>query len=275
VTPVRIPDAAAGWCPTCREPTVTEPGRACAWCDTTIVTLATATRRRGGGKPKGKYAKVTDAQLATLHAVYWRNGLSVRQLANHGDPPIWKRLGYATDHACANALHKLLRDRGYELRDRIEATVLASTKNGLSPRDSQERKRRRLEAGLTQKAKARNEQCVAVKQQAPRKGQQCTRPSIDGSMYCQSHDPERVAANVARCATMRARLPAKPMCSWADVRAQLDPWLAGERYPATALARATGVPQATCSRLLKDGPDRITVRLAGRLLAALDLEAAA
>lgn len=159
---------------------------------------------RLGGRPRGKYARVSDVQLAALHAAYVQKGLSVNQLAEL----VWQKLGYASAQSCASSLFSLFQDRGYELRDRIEATVLASTKNGLSPRDWQERKRRRLEAGLTLRGKERQKRCAGVRTQYPRKGERCRRPAMHGSDFCVSHDPERAAEMSAYLERARARAAA-------------------------------------------------------------------
>jgi len=86
----------------------------------------------------------------------------------------------------------------------VAATVLASTTKGLSPRDWHERRRRRLEAGLTAKGHKRQPLCEGVRLRYPRKGERCSLPAGYGSRFCYVHDPERRAEVIAITARMRA-----------------------------------------------------------------------
>lgn len=77
---------------------------------------------RGGGKPKGKWAKLSEERLEALHRLHVVYGVSVRELARRG----WRQWGYANANACASALTELLRDRGFEVRNQRAATAAAN-----------------------------------------------------------------------------------------------------------------------------------------------------
>lgn len=254
-----------GWCPRCEQHTVQEVGAACFWCNATIIR-----RQRGGWKRPDKTSLINEASARAIHAKY-SQGVSARKLAQR----LYLVLGYKSPATCEAAIGVAFKRYGLPVRDRIAATVLASTKNGLSPRNDQERRRRRREAGLTSHMQERQPQCAAVKLQPPRKGERCTRPAMEGCEYCCNHDPARRDETVARLHTMRERLPVVEHVAFAGVFEQLEPLLAGADHPPATLSRATGVAHATCSRLLKHRPERITVTLAGRLLAPLEERRAA
>lgn len=258
---------AVSYCPSCRELTVIDIGRPCAWCDT--ITVPPPQRR---GKPKGKHARVTDEQLKVLHRVYVERRVSVRQIAGQ----VWEKLGYASPAACATSLHHLFQDRGYKLRSRSEVLIERNHKHG----------RRRRSLGTTGPAVAEYRRwlkelqgayrpvCLGTKRRAPGKGTRCTRPAVSGSDYCLGHDPARAAERDRITAMMRARQPHLEMIPWAEVHEQLAPWLAAQRYPKSRLAEATGVPHGTCCRLLDGHSAQITLALARRLLVVVEAEIA-
>lgn len=184
------------WCPTCACQTDPGPDGACLFCDTQ--TLAAKPRRPG--RPAGKYGYLTDAQVRACHALY-EQGLSVRQVAERIHP----HTRYRSVRSCAEALHKHFRRLGLPLRERIEATVMASTKHGMAPkhgpRPGYGTYRRRVLAGRPDQPL-----CKGVRTQYPRRGQPCRRPAMYGSDYCVSHDPAREAERLAQTAAMRSRL---------------------------------------------------------------------
>lgn len=264
----RAPALASSWCPTCEEFTILDVGRACAWCDTvTVAPPAAAATPARRGKPKGKHARVTDRQLAAIHHVYVTRGVSVRGIAAQ----VWETLGYASEGACATSLYSLLVDRGYQLRSQSQVTIDRNLKHGKASRNGRVehgpdgyRRWLKTELGRYQPV------CAGVKTCAPGKGKPCERHALVGSDFCAGHDPARKAERDAQVARMRARQPKRETRPWADVRAQLDPWLEGRKHPAAALANATGVPWNTCARLLFNQRDTLTVQLADRLLKALE-----
>ena len=228
--------------------------------------------RRRPGKPKGKYAKVNETQLAALHRAYVEQNLSVRELARR----VWQTLGYTSANSCSESLYRLFADRGYQLRSVSDSLVLRNTRHGRrtsgvdsGPEHAAYRRWLKQEQGRYQPT------CKAVKVQSPGKGRPCERPALVGSDYCPSHDPGRAARRQANLAAMRARQAHDPKVAFRPVLEQLAPIIDAAPYAAARLHRATGVPHATISRLLKHRPETITVTLAGRLLAAVELEQAA
>lgn len=188
------------WCPSCQEWTVLDAGRPCAFCETILV------RKRGGWKRKVEH-RITERMARAIHAKY-EQGWSARKLSVE----LHQVLGYASYHSCEVALGDAFRRYGLPVRDRIEATIIASTSSGLSPRDHRERRRRRIEAGLvgsgTRAMQPRQPTCKAVKKNPPGKGRPCTLPAIIGSEFCQAHDPARDAGRVEHLARMRERVAA-------------------------------------------------------------------
>ncbi len=188
------------WCPTCREWTVLEVGWPCAWCETILV------HKRGGWKNAPRL-RISERMARAIYAKY-EQGLSARKLSRE----LHQVLGYKSYHSCEVAIGQAFRRYGLPVRERIEATVLASTSSGLSPRDHHERTRKRREAGLVASGlramQPRRPVCHGIRTQYPRKGQPCTRPAQIGSDYCTSHDPELKAERDARMDRMRQRLAA-------------------------------------------------------------------
>jgi len=187
------------WCPTCREWTVLDAGRPCAWCDTTLV------RKRGGFKRPDIVGRIDQRKARAIHAKY-RTGVSARTLGRE----LHETLGYPNAKAAEVAIGSAFRRYGLPVRDRIEATRLASTTNGLSPRDWRERYRRRKTAGYTIHLEPLQPRCAGVRSQYPRKGQPCQRPAARGSDFCFSHDPARRAEALAIVERARARLGQTP-----------------------------------------------------------------
>lgn len=185
------------WCPNCREWTVLDAGRPCAWCGETLV------RKRGGWKNKPRY-RINERMARAMHAKY-EQGFSARRLARE----LHAVLGYKSYHSAEVAIGQAFRRFGLPVRERIEATVLASTSSGLSPRDRRERTRRRQKAGLVASGlramQPRQPRCAAVRANHPRKGERCRNPAIIGSEFCQAHDPGREAARLEHLAAMRAK----------------------------------------------------------------------
>lgn len=156
------------------------------------------------GKPKGKHARVTDAQLRALHHVYVNEPASVRELARR----YWQQLGYANARSAAASLDGLFRDRGFALRTVSEALILRNTKHGRKPRTvdvgPENAAYRRW---LKEQRSAYRPRCAGVRQQYPRKGEACTRPAMHGSEFCFSHDPGRAAQRNAIVSHMQSLRP--------------------------------------------------------------------
>lgn len=185
------------WCPTCREWAASDPGWPCAWCDTRLE------QRRGGWKRPDLIGRISERAARAIHAKY-QTGISARTLGRE----LYQVLGYKNPRTCEMQIGVAFKRYGLPVRDRIEATRLASTTNGLSPRDWRERYRRRREAGLGIHMEPLQPRCKAVRVCYPRKGEPCRKPAMRGSDYCISHDPARRDAVVANLE--RARAKARP-----------------------------------------------------------------
>lgn len=185
------------WCPTCREWTVIDAGRPCAFCDTPLVA------RRGGWKRPDLVGRINETAARAIHAKYL-TGVSARTLGRE----LHQVLGYKTPATCENAIGVAFHRYGLPTRDRVEAARLASTTNGLSPRDWRERYRRRKAAGYTIHLEPLQPRCAGLRSQYPRKGERCRRPALSGSDYCFAHDPERRAEVLAIVEHARSHLSA-------------------------------------------------------------------
>lgn len=188
--------SAYAWCPTCAEQVTPMPSGKCVWCDTPTAERAPLKR----GKPFGVYGYLTDAQVRAVHRLY-EQGLSLRACAKR----IYPRTRYASEKACANALHGHFVRLGLPRRERIEATVLASTVHGMArraSRDPEHQRRMRVRRG-----EIADRKCSGLKLTYPDKGRPCRRPALAGSDYCLGHDPARrseVAGRLAEARTRRA-----------------------------------------------------------------------
>ena len=189
---------AQAWCSTCREFTVIDAGRPCVWCGTILV------EKRGGWKRPDLVGRINEQAARAIHAKYI-TGVPARVLGRE----LYQVLGYKTPATCENAIGVAFRRYGLPVRDRIEATRLASTKHGLSPRDWRERYRRRREAGLGIHMEPLQPPCKAIRSSYPRKGEPCRKPAVKGSDYCVSHDPERREWTVANLERARQHLRAE------------------------------------------------------------------
>lgn len=160
------------WCPACREWTVIDAGRPCAWCGTRLVE-----------RPPERTMRISDAQARVIYAKY-QKGWSARKLGRL----LFRTLGYASPASCANAIGDSFRRLGFPVRGHAKSVVLSSTVHGLSPRDKDERKRRRRQARVNiETGKPLRPVCAAVNRRHPRKGLPCSKPARHDSVYCQSH----------------------------------------------------------------------------------------
>lgn len=181
------------WCPSCREWTVIDAGRPCAWCGEMLV------KRRGGWRRPDIHGRINERMAYAIHAKY-EQGISARKLGQ----ALYATLGYRSSRTCEAAIGHAFHRYGLPVRGRIEATVLASTSSGLSPRNPRERRRRRREAGLVSSGvramQPRQPQCEGMRSKYPRKGERCSKPAAVGSRFCWAHDPAR-REEVARIVT--------------------------------------------------------------------------
>jgi hypothetical protein len=160
-------------------------------------------RGRDATRRRGVPARLSDEQLRAAHRLHIAAGLSVRELGRRG----WQAWGYATPKSAATALSKGWRRLGLFARDRIEATVKASTVHGHATRAAKARYTPEY-AEHRKTLRRQSERCAGVRTQYPRKGERCSRPALIGSEFCWAHDPAREAERVAHLERARSRLAA-------------------------------------------------------------------
>lgn len=177
--------------------------------------------RRGLRPPKpakrrGSPRRLSDEQVAEAYRRYREEGISAHALAKE----LWREAGYSGPGSCETALGKAFREAGYEVRERIEATRLASTKHGMAPKHGP-----RPGYGTYKRRVLRGQEdrplCQGKKATAPGKGKPCERRASAGSEYCPGHDPEKQAKRRAHLARLhqatrrRAQRGAVPMAPFA------------------------------------------------------------
>jgi hypothetical protein len=200
-----------GWCPSCKEESAIDNAGNCLWCG-----KATEQRPKRGGwkRPDLQGSRYTEAQLRALHLAHQR-GASINSLAKR----TFDKVGYKTPGSAATAIGREWKNMGLKARDRIEQTVLSSTKHGRGGRNRDEGAYRRWfkrTNGLYRPT------CKGVRAQHPRKGEPCQRPAMEGSEFCSSHDPERRKTIKAHLSKMRASAPAREMVPMAPFAAWLQ-----------------------------------------------------
>lgn len=156
---------------------------------------------------------------------------------------------------------------------RIDAVKLASTKHRLASKHGSRAGygtyRRRVLHGQEDRPL-----CKGVKQQPPGRGRPCEHRAMHGSDYCFQHDPDSADRVRATVTAARARLDRPTMLPWADIEPHVRALVDGHARPASELHRLTGVPHATCSRILLGRHHQVSEQLAARLLAPLAQRAA-
>lgn len=192
------------WCPQCEQDSLPMNDGRCAWCDT-----PTQDARRRRGKPVGKWGLMTDDHLRHAHSLYVRHGLSMRKLG----ALLYERFGFASAKSCSMALCNGWQRLALPARDRIEATVRASTTHGRLPRVAkspdatpEQRAARGLQRQITGEVRA--VRCAARRTQYPNKGAQCKNAALAGGDYCWAHDPDRARERARQLAAMRSRIAA-------------------------------------------------------------------
>lgn len=143
------------------------------------------TYRNRPGKPIGVHGRMTSEQIRAAHLLHVREGVSIRELGRL----LWERFGYASAKACANSLSKSFRLHGLAARDRVEATVMASTVHGLATREAKRAYTPEFAAHRNAQRRADAPPCAGVRTQYPRKGEPCQNRAMIGSIYCRQHEP--------------------------------------------------------------------------------------
>jgi hypothetical protein len=230
--------------------------RCCPVCLTRAQRLG-INERNDRGHFRGVPRKISDEQLEALYRLYVERKWSVRKIAEQ----VWEQFGYKSQRACTNALHSAFRQQGYELRDRIEASIIASTKHGLAakhgPRIGYARyKRERHELYHGKNSKPYRPTCKGVKTTSPNKGKPCTRPAMAGSDYCWGHDPGREQERVANMAAMRANHQLHgPLVEWPEWKDELR--YVYDLVGAEALAEALELKAKTIVSYLSPGREQV------------------
>jgi hypothetical protein len=191
----------SAWCAKCRTLVIPQPDGRCAWCDTPtgLVDHDREPQRRGGG-PRA----ITPELLIEARDLY-ATGLSIRQVA----ALILPRTTYRSAASCAESLYSMFAVRGWRLRPQREVTSARNYRHGRASNAQQARHDSDYAAYRREQRIANGDQhgrrCAGHKQQPPGRGQRCSRPALNDSDYCQSHDPRRRAANARRLVDARQR----------------------------------------------------------------------
>ena len=167
-------------------------------------------------KRRGSPRRLTDAQIAEAYRRYREEGISAHALAKE----LWREAGYSGPGSCETALGQAFHEAGFEVRERIEATRLASTKHGMAPKHGP-----RPGYGTYKRRVLRGQQdrplCRGKKTTAPGKGKPCERRAAADSEFCPGHDPAKQARRRAHLDRLheetrrRAAAAAVPMAPFA------------------------------------------------------------
>ncbi len=165
---------------------------------------------RAGEKRRSTPKVYDEALLVRAQALYEEHGWSFRKIAR----VLLPQTTSASVQALANSLNKQARRRGWKVRDRIEATVAAHTKHGLSRRVTPTRPatpqmlafrhRKRIAKGEVRGVRCKG---TTKHNRNGNQGQQCARAAMRGSDYCIAHDPERRAELLVGLERARRNLP--------------------------------------------------------------------
>jgi hypothetical protein len=180
------------YCATCREESAITWERECLWCGNPI-----QGKGKKRGKPVGKYARLTEAQIRELYDWHLR-GVSIRELGRR----IEKRVGFASAKSAAMAISSGFTRYHLEARPQGEATA-AKNRQRRSASSPGTQDRAAYKRWLLEKAGGRRV-CEGVKLTYPEKGRPCRRWAQEGSDFCLQHDPERRSEVVATVERARA-----------------------------------------------------------------------
>lgn len=178
-----------GWCPACKEMSAIDRQRKCLWC-------GGETRPTRPGKPRGKYARLTDAQVRVLH----RHHMAGRSIRSLGDA-IYGRMGFSTGETAAKAISRGFRRLGLGSRGTYEGAALANRQRaaegspGAADMAAYMRWQRAKNGGMRR--------CEGLKMKPPGKGTRCKKFAAPGSDFCRYHDPARRAEVVAAVEKLR------------------------------------------------------------------------
>jgi hypothetical protein len=180
------------YCATCREESAITWERECLWCGNPI-----QGKGKKRGKPVGKYARLTEAQIRELYR-YHQQGASIRELGRK----VRKHIEFASDQSAAMAISSGFKRYSLEARDRSAATARvnrlrkAPDSPGTADRSEYKKWLRKKHGGMRM--------CSGVKLTYPQKGRPCRLFAQEGSDFCRQHDPQRRAEVVANVEQARA-----------------------------------------------------------------------
>ena len=253
----------------------------------TCSTKRRAGRKLGPRRTQKPPRSITEELLLEARRLY-ATGLSLRQIAAQ----IHDQTSYKSVASCAEGLYSLFKTRGWKLRPQAEVTRARNFKHGRKSRrrtPEQEQAYRRWLAsqrGWKTIHGPGRPTCIGTRRQHPRKGEPCTRPALEDSEYCYSHDPRYEADRQAVTARMRAKaryrepvVPAAPFAAWlTEQYEQLGTWVAvGELIGADSSAAkrwGTGQVQRVAVRVLERSADNAGTTV-GAIYDQIDLARAA
>lgn len=247
-----MPGETHAYCPACREESAIDRQGRCLWCEGPTEQRKPRKKRGGWKRPDLRGSRYTEAQLRALHAAHLQ-GRSVNSLAKD----TYAKVGYGSASSAATAIGREWKRLGLAARDRVEQVRLTCTVHGMAPKHGSRAgyskfRRKKGIGGWSYRPV-----CEAVRTQAPRKGEPCDRPAMEGSSFCHVHDParreqvERITAEMRR-RVVREPLPIEPFLSWLrSLHAEHGTWRAvGELLQAdpTLLHRFHRQPRDTIER---------------------------
>lgn len=155
---------------------------------------------RGRIKRLSKASLLTREQIFAVHKLHIDGGLSMREISRRG----YRQWGYSSANSCLNSLLDLLDGYGLERRDRIVASVKASTTHGLRPRSGRKPGYLEIRRARRHEREGSRPPCAGVRLNYPGKGTPCGLLAMVGSEFCVAHDPTRETARLEHLARIRA-----------------------------------------------------------------------
>jgi len=240
--------ALTAWCAGCGQEALVADDGTCVWCDGPTTPMRA---KRGGGKPAGKYGRMSDDQLRAAHRLYAGEGLSCRQLGGL----LFERFGYRSARSCGEGLYQGFERLGLACRSQREVTVARNLKHGRKRRDITREEERAYRRQLADERGWRAQQGPGQPRCAGtltggrgRAGAGCQRPAMDGCDFCVSHDPARALERQATLAAARDRLPRErlplgPFAAWCEA-------LYGELGSLAALGARLGCSISTAHNIV-------------------------
>jgi hypothetical protein len=121
------------WCSTCDEADSISTTDRCSFCGGDLGRRIDA-RGRDATRRRGVPSRINDRQARVLHAAHLERRASVRELARN----VHEQLGYRSPGSCVEGIRAAWARLGLDARDRVDATVLASTVHGRARRSGKD-----------------------------------------------------------------------------------------------------------------------------------------